>query len=150
MKRHFAGCVLLWAWCLGCGSSEPLVDKIDDTRMKLQTLSSAYFSASSKLKRAPQEPADLLPFLGAADASEETKKAYFRSAHDGEEFVIVWGTDLAELAKQGKSVDFVLIYERKGKGGTRYVLKPPIEVAQVSEEVFLKEKFPGGHKPSHD
>ena len=100
-----------------------------------------------KAKAAPTKAEDLLPFLGDSSASDEVKRAMTRSDNDGEEFVIVWGVDLRKLGKNGLSRDVIFAYEKRGKGGQRYVLKPPVDIFVIPDDVFKSSKFANDHQP---
>lgn len=140
-------CLFLLSALLGCGSSEPIVGKIDKTRWKLQAISGAYLAATTKAGQVPQNPEDLFDFFGEESTSEEKSREKFRSDNDGEEFVIIWGVDLRKTGTSDLPRDAIFAYEERGKGGQRYVLKPPADVLIVPEDVFQKSQFPNGHKP---
>ncbi len=148
MKQGLSCCLIVLLMLCGCGSRSSVVASVDNTRSKLQAISGAYLAATMKANIAPTKPEDLLPFLGDASSSEDQKRGTMRSDNDGEEFVIVWGVDLRNLGKGGLSRDVILIYEKRGKGGQRYVLKPPVDVFVIPDDVFLKSQFPKGHQPS--
>ncbi len=138
--------ILLFPMC-GCDSG-PKVVPVDKTRSRLQAISAAYIAATMKANRAPSKPDELLPFLGDESTSEEEKRATFRSDNDGEEFVIVWGVDLRKMGTGGLSRDVIIVYEKRGKSGQRYVLKPRADIFIIPDEVFQKSQFPNGHRPS--
>lgn len=146
MKQSLIVCAALHLAMCGCGPSGPIVDKVDKTRLRLQQISGAYLAATMKANRVPTKPDDLLPFLGDASASEEAKRETFRSDHDGEEFVIVWGVDLRNTGTNDLPRDVIFAYEKKGKGGKRYVLKTPTEVFTIPDDLFQKSTFPKGHQ----
>ena len=148
MKRFLIGGVLLLMSMCGCGPSAPIVGEVDPTREKLQHISSAYLKATLKTNRAPAKSDDLLPFLGEESTSVEKKRETFRSDHDGEEFVIVWGVDLRQAGTDELSRDVIFVYEKKGKGGKRYVLKPPTDIFIIPDDLFQKSSFPKGHQRS--
>ena len=148
MKHVVIGCVvLLWAMC-GCGPSAPVIGQVDKTREKLQLISGAYLTATAKANRVPSKPEDLFPYLGDESTSEEKKREIFRSDNDGEDFVIAWGVDLRKTGTDELPRDAIFAYEKKGKGGKRYVLKPPTDIFVISEDFFQKSSFPKSHKPS--
>lgn len=147
MNRGLIFSVILLLPICGCGSG-PKVIPIDTTWSRLQAIGGAYLAATLKANRAPSKPDELLPFLGNATTPEEQKRETFRSDHDGEEFVIVWGVDLRKLGQDGQSRDVILIYEKRGKSGQRYVLKPRADIYIIPDEVFQKSQFPKGHRPS--
>ena len=59
------------------------------------------------------------------------------------------GTYAMAVAMTGGNVnDIVLAYEKKGKNGARYVMKPPSYVVQMKDLEFKSAKFPPGHQPA--
>ena len=147
MNRALICCVILLLPTCGCGSS-PIVGAVDKTRDKLQKISGAYLAATTKANRPPTSTADLLPFLGEESMSAEQKRMELRSDNDSEEFVIVWQVDLRKMGTDGLSRDVIMAYEKWGKGGQRYVLKPPADIFIIPDDVFQKSQFPKGHQPS--
>jgi hypothetical protein len=145
MRALICGLTLLLVTS-GCGQ-RTVVGAVDKTRAKLQAISGAYVAATVKANRPPAKADDLLPFLGDATTTEEQKRESFRSDNDGEEFVIVWNVDLRKIGVDGLSRDVILAYEKLGKKGQRYVLKPPADVFIIPDDVFQKSDFPKGHKP---
>ena len=147
MIRGLICCVILLLPTCGCGAGPKNVP-IDKTRSRMQAISGAYMAATMKKNRAPAKTDDLLPFLGDATTSEEQKRETLRSDNDGEEFVIVWGVDLRKMGQDGLSRDVIMVYEKQGKSGQRYVLKPPADIFVIPDDVFKKSQFPKGHRPS--
>jgi hypothetical protein len=131
----------------GCGTRTSGGGPVDQTRSKLQAISGAYLAATMKTKTAPKKVEDLLPFLGDSSAADDVKRAMIRSDNDGEEFVIVLGVDLRKLGTNGLSRDVILAYEKRGTKGQRYVLKPPVDVFVIPDDLFQKSKFANDHRP---
>jgi hypothetical protein len=122
----------------GCSSAKnaPL-DK--DASDSLRVLADAYNKATEKNNRPPKGPEELKPFL-PKDVSEE--KVY-RSARDGQPFVIIWGAD----PRTGRDLKpLVIAYEKNGKGGARMVFTA-MGVMSISNTDFPSASFPAGHKP---
>ncbi|GDY08316.1 hypothetical protein LBMAG52_18020 [Planctomycetia bacterium] len=148
MNRSLIGDVLLLLVICGCGSNAPTVFPVDKTRAKLQAISGAYMAATTQANRAPAKPIELLPFLGDASVTEEQKREKLRSDNDGEEFVIAWGVDFRKQAEDIHSRDVIFAYEKRGKGGQRYVLKLPTDIFVIPDDVFQKSQFSKGYEPS--
>ncbi|MFM9067863.1 MAG: hypothetical protein ACKOUR_11115 [Planctomycetota bacterium] len=139
--------VILSVVLVGCGPAKPVVFPENKFEQQLQRIGAAYSQASVKLGRPPSGPEELMEFLqvtGGPSAAET-----LRSPHDGEDYVIVWNVDFRQLAMSGANVnDVIIAYEKRGKNGTRYVMKPPSHVTQISDLEFKSAKFPPGHQPA--
>ena len=106
----------------------------------LMELATAYQRATHKLDRAPKDADELKPFL---DEGKEVG-SLLRSPADGEEYVILWGTD----PRAGMALKPLVIgYEKKGMDGTRFVFTA-MGVSLMSEKDFQNARFPEGHKPN--
>lgn len=140
--------VLLAALALlsGCGSSQPVVFEEDTSRQNLQRIGVAYAQVSATLGRPPQ---DIQELRAAVQEGPDQPPAadILRSPNDGEDYVVVLNVDFRQLAAARGNVDVVLAYEKHGKGGRRYVLKPPSHVLVMSDEEFKAASFPPGHQP---
>jgi hypothetical protein len=131
----------------GCGPAKPVVFPENKFEQNLQRIGAAYTQATVKLGRPPSGPEELTEFLQVAGGP--TAAELLRSPHDGEDYVIVWNVDFRQLAMTGGNVnDIVLAYEKKGKNGARYVMKPPSYVVQMKDLEFKSAKFPPGHQPA--
>ncbi len=148
MKQTLFYCVMLISAMCGCGKQQSDEGSVDKTRAKLQAISGAYMTATMKTERAPAKPDDLLPFLGDATTSEEQKRAKLRSDNDGEDFVIAWGVDFRKQRESGLLRDAIFAYEKRGKGGQRYVLKLPTDIFIIPDDVFQKSQFHEGYQPN--
>jgi len=68
-----------------------------------------------------------------------------RSPIDGEEFVIIWGVDpRTEPPMDGKLP--ILVYEKKGIGGKRYVWQLPTRIVAMTDDELRTAYFPGNHR----
>lgn len=136
--------VPIGAWVaimVGCSSTpEPKVGKIPDTMNQFRSINSAYHAATLALRRPPANSAELLAYLKKVGDGSTT----LRSERDGEEIVIVWGTDPTKASVSG--VPPVWAYEKRGADGTRY-LNYAAYTIEVAEADFEKKAFPPGHKP---
>ena len=127
----------------GCSGNTSTVSTGDDSAKQvsqnLNTIATAYRAATEKNKRPPKGPEELKPFL--TNVTDQT--GLFRSARDGEPFVIIWGTD----PRTGLELKpLVIAYEKKGKGGDRFVFSV-MGVTQMEAADFAAANFPPGHKP---
>jgi len=131
----------------GCGSSAPVVAKEDTSRQNLQRIGVAYSQATAKLNRPPRNMKELIATFD--EGPDQVPAAeIIKSPNDGEEYVVVWNVDFPELAKARGNVDVVIAYERRGKDGKRYVLKPPAHVLVMTDEEFKSASFPPGYQPA--
>lgn len=107
----------------------------------LKKIGIAYIQATEKLNRAPANLKDLMPFLKDQGDPDQLLK----SPGDGENFVIVWNVDHRAYASKGEQLP-VIVYEKTGSDGMRYVLRVNRTLRLTNEE-FQKAPFPQGHKP---
>jgi hypothetical protein len=125
----------------GCSSKPKGVQGLEPVVMHLQAINGAYIKTTEKLGRPPKNSAEIRPALQENGNPDEL----LRSPVDGEEFVIVWGVDPRQTPpKDGKLP--VLIYEKKGSRGKRYVLQLPTMITTLTEDELKSAYFPGGHK----
>lgn len=142
-----AVCTVLGLMIVGCGPTKPVVFPENKFEQNLQRIGAAYTQASVKLGRPPTGPEELIEFLQVTGGSPAAE--ILRSPHDGENYVIVWNVDFRQLAMSGANVnDVIIAYEKRGKNGSRYVMKPPSHVTQISDLEFKSAKFPPGHQPA--
>ena len=67
----------------------------------------------------------------------------FRSARDGQPFVILWGAD----PQTGMDLKpLVIAYEKNGSGGNRFVYTA-MGVMQMTDEELCPGRIPPGQKP---
>jgi hypothetical protein len=126
------------SFAFGCGTREnqtalpPVIEN-------LRAVRDGYFEARRALDRPPRSKEELVPYLKKfGDPSQ-----LLRSPDDGEEFVIVYGTD--PLATD--SLTYVWAYERFGSGGSRWIIRER-HVQRVPNEKLATFPFPPGHKPA--
>jgi hypothetical protein len=130
---------------LSC-SKQYAPEPVSESEQNLSKIGRAYMLAMGGLKRAPQNAAELTPYLKELGESSSC----LRSPEDGEEYVIIWKIKPDEMAPRGSGPDRqfpVLAYEKKGSGGKRYVLMVPNRIQLLSEDELRNAYFPGGHKP---
>jgi hypothetical protein len=132
---------------IGCGSGQPPAVEASRAEINLQRIGAAYAAVAARGKP-PRNAADLARDL--QPGPDQTNPGdTLRSPNDNQEYVIVWGVDFRTLAVQrGGNLDVVLAYERTGKDGKRWVLKPPALVSQMTEDEFRGAAFPPGHTPA--
>ena len=130
----------------GCGSSKPVVFPEDTSRQNLQRIGVAYAQAAVQFRRPPQKRDDLLVAL-QGEPGQPSPADILKSPNDGEEYVIVWGVNFRELGIKRGNVDVVIAYEKRGRDGKRYVLKPPTQVIEMTDAEFKAASFPPGHTP---
>lgn len=123
---------------LGC-SSAPVEKEVDPTVLNFKRISQAYREATNSLERPPQNVDELLPYLKGERAE------ILRSPNDGQEYTILWGVDFHTVQEQGNKF-VVLVYEKQGKDGRRWVggLR---KRARMTDEEFHNANFPPGHRP---
>jgi hypothetical protein len=124
---------------VGCGGGEPKPPPPTDDSM-LRGITRIYAIATRDLGRPPQNMDQLKAVL--APVTDDPAK-YLRSTRDGEEFVVVWGLNLAN-----SPANTVVAYERKGVDGTRLFVTADGEIREATKEEFDKLKFPKDHTPA--
>ncbi|MEZ6142338.1 MAG: hypothetical protein R3B84_17400 [Zavarzinella sp.] len=133
----------------GCSSAESTNE--DPTQLRLQSISDAYAKFLETNRRPPSSTEELTKYLPEGVSAAEV----FVSPNDEQPFDIIWDINLnrdssvpgmveddsemqnlpEELAStSGK----VLVSEKTGKNGQRYVLFTDGVVLQLDEEVFAK------------
>ncbi len=111
------------------------------TEDRLLKIGNAYRNAVSRLGRAPKDFQELKPSL-EGNATED----FLRSPNDGEPLVVIWGVDFDKLPMRPGS-PVVAVYEKKGVGGKRYVLRSPLSTCVMTDEQWKKAVFPPGYTP---
>jgi len=106
---------------------------------QLREICLAYVNATDKLERPPANRAELVKYL----SPQANGEAVFKSSNDGEEFVILWGVDYRAVSGGGQAPP-VMVYEKVGKNGKRFVARFR-NVIQMTDEEFQKAPFPPGH-----
>jgi hypothetical protein len=125
----------------GCSSQPGKMKEVDPIIVHLQSINQAYIKSIEKQGRPPKNVAEIRPALQEVGDPDKL----LRSPIDGEEFVIIWGVDPRTVPPQGGKLP-VLIYEKKGVAGKRYVLQVPTLVSTMTEEELRNAYFPAGHK----
>ncbi len=105
----------------------------------------AYMRFSADQKRPPRNAEELKPFLAEFGNADDI----LRSPRDGQPFVVCWGVDMRQApASEGKPMP-VVMYEKQGVDGRRYVLTAPFRKVEVlSDQEFRQASFPPGYSPS--
>ncbi len=140
MRRVWWAAVFVGVLSLGCSSAPNAVPSLPASQERLLKIGSAYSQFCAKTKQAPTKPADLTPFLGPGPVPDDA----FRSADDGQPFVVCWGVDLNKPTPWAKNLP-VIAYEVTGRNGRRYVLSAMRTVAHLSDADFRASSFPPGH-----
>ena len=124
---------------LGCSPKAKNDPATTEVTENLRVLANAYLAATQKNNRPPKGPEELKPFLPRGVTDDKV----YRSARDGEPFVVIWGAD----PRKGMDVKpMVIAYEKTGKGGERTVFTA-MGVMTMTNDNFTKANFPPGHKP---
>ena len=124
-------------FAVGCGTGENL-STVPPTVENLRKVRDGYFEARRVLDRPPRSKEELIPSLKKFGEPDQL----LRSPDDGEEFVIVYGTD--PMAPD--SMAYVWAYERFGSGGSRWVIRDR-HIQRVANGKLSTLPFPPGHKP---
>lgn len=140
--RKMAWYVIFWlfAGVLSSGCARKTLDKTAGLAAEnLTTLANAYIRATDKNGKPPKGPEDIKPFFPQGTDLEKA----FRSARDGEPFVIIWGTN----PREGMDLKPMVIgYEKNGAAGTRMVFTA-MGVMTMTHASFREARFPAGHSP---
>ena len=124
----------------GCGSSGGSEEKLTPAEDRLVNIGQAYANARNNLGRPPKNLEEIRSYF------EASPDDVTRSPNDGEEFVILWGTD-SNVPPQLQSSGIVAAYEKNGTGGKRNVLLFPLRVIAMTDEELAKCSFAQGYKP---
>jgi hypothetical protein len=134
----------------GCGSKN-VAKELPAASLQLKNIGFAYGQATEN-QGPPTSKNDLIPYLKVPKDPDDPEKAKgpadpFRSANDGEEFVILWGVDVRNLNVGGNPDRLpVIAYEKYGKDGKRYILQVR-QVRHLTDEEFRALPFPPGVRP---
>ena len=125
--------------CSKSGSSE------DATTTALRQIAKAYGVPLAAQQRPPQSLDEIKQILNDLhkDGMNPPADEVLVSPRDKQPYVIVLG---ARLGSQMSSD--ILIYEKDGAEGKRYVFTMNYEVKQLTDDEFAKASFALGHKPA--
>jgi len=132
--------------CLSSGCSAKPVSSEDETTTDLRAIARAYEVVTAASNRPPRELDQIKKVLAdlhtdglIADAPLDV----LTSSRDGQPYVIILGADLGASLS-----DEILVYEKNGAEGKRYVFLMNYEIPQMTDEQFGKAAFARGHKPN--
>lgn len=134
----------VFACCLlsGCEQSVEEVE-LPPARENLEVLGSGYSAYVVEMGRAPSSLESLKPIL---EQWGEDSQSIGTSPRDSQEYVVVWGVDLANVEIREDSTP-IIAYEKTGDGkGNRFVTNGR-ETYEVSDEDFRSLYFPAGYTP---
>jgi hypothetical protein len=123
-------------FAVGCTSGE-VQSTIPPSVENLRSVRDGYFEARRALERPPRSKEELVPYLKKFGDPAQL----LRSPDDGEDFVIVYGTD----PMAAESMSYVWAYERHGKDGSRWIIRNR-HVQRIANDKLAKLPFPPGHK----
>jgi hypothetical protein len=139
--EQFAWVLILLA-AAGCSRGDVATTR-GPAEERLLALGTAYQNAARRLGHPPKDFQELKPSL-EGDASED----FLRSPNDGEPFVVIWGVDFDKLPQSPAHNSYVVaIYEKKGAGGKRCVLRFPLSTCRLTHDQWKKAVFPPGYTP---
>jgi hypothetical protein len=111
------------------------------TQERLFQIGQAYLKSCHALGRGPSDFSEIKDHVEG-----DLPGDFLVSPHDGKPFVILWGVDVTQLRYTRKNAFYVLAYEKTGVNDTRYVLRYPIGLVQMTDEELREAPFPPGHK----
>jgi hypothetical protein len=126
----------------GCSQPTVVEKKVDPTQQQLILIGAAYQQYTYTKEAPPSKAEDLTQFIKDLGGNDTT----WTSTRDGQPFVIVWNLDLRQPPTWAKSTP-VLVYEKKGINGKRFVRTVMGSVEELSEQEFAAASFPPGHAP---
>ena len=132
----------------GCGRGKSDVP-VGDAAERIRKLALAYVEfASTNGGRGPSNQEALAKFLQRQDKiSIEEANGLFVSPRDNEPYVIRWGqTPMGRPVGGQPPKPNIIIYEKTGADGTRYVADGRLSVKELSDEAF-SQAVPD-HEPS--
>ena len=126
----------------GCSKS---ASSEDETTTDLRQIAKAYGVILSGKQRPPQSLDEIKQVLTDlhTDGMNPPADEVLTSPRDKQPYVIILG---AKLGTQ--MTGDVLIYEKDGAEGKRYVFLMSYEVKQLTDDDFAKASFAMGHKPA--
>lgn len=143
LSRAVIGALVVAA-ASGCSAGGLSPD--DEVKRDLGEIARAYdvvIAASQRPPRALDQIEKVLADLHTDGLVAAQPADVLTSPRDGQPYVIILGADLgASLASE------ILIYEKRGAEGRRYVLQMNYEVHQLTDEQFGQATFAMGHKPA--
>ncbi len=141
---RLGGCALflLFAILSGCSKKKTGSHDKNPAEDRLLRLGKAYIQASFRLERAPKDFAEI-----KQDIQGDVPDDFLRSPGDGEEFVIMWGVAFHTMAPTSGDLLTVGGYEKRGAGGSRYVLRFPLKVSKMTDAELKLANFPPGFGP---
>jgi hypothetical protein len=118
---------------VGCGSRQPV--ELSKEEKAIVQIGLAYRDASAVLKRGPKSLAELKPYLNKYGDPEQL----LVSPSDDQPYQIVWGVIPSRPAKSSQT-NPLLVYEKTGKHGKRYVLDFMLKVHHLSDKEFAEKQ----------
>ena len=117
----------------------------DETTTDLRQIARAYGVVIGGKNRPPKNIEEIKQVLSDLhkDGLNPPADEVLTSSRDNEPYVVIMGANLGGV----KSTE-ILVYEKKGADGKRYVLDMNYEVQQLTDAEFAQAAFAHGHKPA--
>ncbi len=126
----------------GCSNGPRIVEaELPETKARLMEIARAYSDFTMKNRRPPQNVAELKQSLTSENPDET-----LNSPRDGQPFVICYDVNLNNVDWASSGTEPVMVYEREGEDGRRWVVCPPGMILEMNDETFRSASFPPGHK----
>jgi hypothetical protein len=123
---------------LGCGGPATVTAPADPVSSSMMKIVDAYRTATIKLNHPPRNMEELKPSLKEKGVTDDMLK----SPRDGQPYMIIWGIDITKPPTSGDPRNMpVIIYEKEGAGGKRWV------VTQFSPQEMTDEEFAQANVP---
>lgn len=131
--------VLLLAGCLV--KSGP---REDETTMDMRHIARVFESIQGFYNRPPKDLEEIKKFLTDyhTDGLNDEADKVLTSSRDGQPYVIIIGSQFGT-----GSGSEIVIYEKKGADGKRYVMHTDRSVRQLTDDEFKQATFAKGHRP---
>ncbi len=124
---------------VGCSRQETVTAVTPPVIENLRAVRDGFFEARRVLDRPPRSKDEIVQYVKKYGDPAQL----FRSPDDGEELVVIYGTDPLSL----ESVANIWAYERRGKNGGRHFIRGK-NIQRLGDDEFKKQTFPPGHKPA--
>jgi hypothetical protein len=145
LARWMVVCSLALVFVTGCSRSKGIgevhpPDQMNSDEEAILHVGLAYREAATALKKAPSGVKDLKPYLKQYGDPDKV----LVSPNDGQPYEIAWGMMPMRPARNAQ-MNPILISEKTGKDGKRYVLDFRFKIRHVTEEELDSLRGPGGN-----
>lgn len=141
-SRTLVASSLVILFLIGCASNSG--PREDETTMDMRAIARIFESTQSFYNRPPKDLEEIRKFLTDfhTDRIGDEPDKVLTSSRDGQPYVIIIGAQFGT----GMGNEIVM-YEKKGAEGKRYVMFTDRSVRQLTDDEFKQAVFARGHRP---